>query len=229
MLSSLYSTLRFSALALAGLSVLALAGCGGSSSSGGGGASNSGSGGSGSFTAKFSVPQGTNANTADYSAGNVGGGVTPPAPIILPAGDRNQLAELSGYRHCQQQSHCVGCDRRYCGSGLDQRQDLQISCDGSADGADQLRHARRSRRVSGNDAWHRHLHGRRQRHGEPALTLSVPLSRNRPTPRLATAWAFCVLDTGLALCYTRAVVYSISDCLGKTRSPCCIAPGKLLF
>ena len=84
--SSLNSPLRLPMLALVGLSALALAGCGGSSSSGGGaaftGGSGSGSGGSGSFNASFSAASGTNANTAAYSSSNVGGGVTPPAPII---------------------------------------------------------------------------------------------------------------------------------------------------
>ena len=86
--SSLNSSLRFPMLALVGLSALALAGCGGSSSSGGGGAftggtgGSGGSGGSGSFNASFSAASGTNANTGAYSSSNVGGGVTPPAPII---------------------------------------------------------------------------------------------------------------------------------------------------
>jgi len=79
---SVYPSLRFSALALAGCSALALAGCGGSSSSGSGVVSNSGTGGGGSFTANFTAASGTNANTGAFSSSNVGGGVTPPAPII---------------------------------------------------------------------------------------------------------------------------------------------------
>ena len=83
MLSSSYFSLRLPLLALAGFSLLALAGCGGSSSSAPvGGATNTGGGGSGSFTANFSAASGTNANTAAFSSSNVGGGVTPPAPII---------------------------------------------------------------------------------------------------------------------------------------------------
>ena len=82
MSTSLYSALRVPLLVLASFSALALAGCGGSSPSGGGGASTGGTGGSGSFNASFSAASGTNANTAAYSSSNVGGVVTPPAPIV---------------------------------------------------------------------------------------------------------------------------------------------------
>jgi len=84
MFSFLCSSLRVPMLVLAGFSTLALAGSGGSSSSPSptGGATNTGSGGSGSFTANFSAVSGTNANTSAFSSSNVGGGVTPPAPII---------------------------------------------------------------------------------------------------------------------------------------------------
>ena len=78
---SVYPSLRFSALALAGCSALALAGCGGGSS-GGGVVSNSSTGGGGSFTANFTAGSGTNANTTTFSSSNVGGVATPPAPII---------------------------------------------------------------------------------------------------------------------------------------------------
>lgn len=88
MFSFLYASLhglagrRNSALAVAGLSALTLAGCGGSSSGGGGLVSNSGSGGGGSLNAQFSAVAASNAVTSDFSTSNVGGVLTPPAPIV---------------------------------------------------------------------------------------------------------------------------------------------------